>query len=151
MMRTAVVVLGALSFVPVFFMPSMARGAGNVSRFSHKTHAPLRMACTKCHSMDGKGGVAGYPGEAECKVCHTKFTAAETTFPTTRVYRLPDFVFFSHRVHADAKAPCARCHGDVSASDTVKLEVPPFMKMCVDCHRETKASIDCFVCHEIGQ
>lgn len=129
----------------------IAWGAENASRFSHKTHAPLKMACTKCHSMEGRGGTATYPGEAECKVCHTKITAAETAFPTVRVYRLPDFVFFSHRVHTDAKAPCARCHGDVSASDTVTLEVPPFMKMCVDCHRETKAPIDCFVCHEISQ
>jgi hypothetical protein len=39
----------------------------------------------------------------------------------------------------------------VNASATVTLEVPPKMKMCVDCHRETKASIECFICHEIGQ
>ena len=73
-------------------------------KFSHKTHAVLRMPCTKCHAVAGKGVAAGFPGEAECKVCHTAFTAAQTKFPTKRIYRLPDFVFFSHKVHTDAKA-----------------------------------------------
>ncbi len=121
------------------------------ARFSHKTHAPLRMACTKCHAVEGKGALMGFPGEAQCKVCHTTMAAAQSSFPTKRIYRLPDFVFFSHKVHLDAKAECARCHGDVAASHTVKLDIPPKMKMCVDCHRETKASIECFVCHELGQ
>lgn len=129
----------------------VAWAVDDAPRFSHKTHAPLRMPCAKCHAVAGKGVAAGFPGEAECKVCHTKFSAAQTKFPTKRVYRLPDFVFFSHKVHLDAKAECARCHGDVNATPAVTLAVPPTMKMCVDCHRETKASIDCFICHEIGQ
>lgn len=135
----------------VYAAPCPAWAAEDGPRFSHKAHAPLRMPCTKCHAVAGKGVAAGFPGEAECKVCHTAFTAAQTAFPTKRVYRLPDFVFFSHKVHLDAKADCARCHGNVNASATVTLEVPPKMKMCVDCHRETKASIECFICHEIGQ
>jgi predicted CXXCH cytochrome family protein len=121
------------------------------SRFSHKTHAPLKQPCMQCHAMPGKGSAAGFPGEAQCKVCHTQFTASQTAFPTKRVYRLPDFVFFSHRAHVTAKAECARCHGDVAAADTVTLVVPPTMKMCVDCHKETRASVECFLCHEIGQ
>lgn len=121
------------------------------SRFSHKTHAPLRLPCQQCHPVSGKGTAAGFPGDAQCKVCHTGFQAAQTAFPTKRVYRIPDFVFFSHRVHLQAKADCARCHGNVAAADAVSLEIPPVMKMCVDCHRETKASIECFVCHEISQ
>ncbi len=125
--------------------------ADDAPRFSHKTHAPLKMPCTKCHTGAQKAAGAGFPGEEECKVCHTAFTAAQTKFPTKRVYRLPDFVFFSHKVHLDAKAECARCHGNVNATAAVTLAVPPTMTMCVDCHRETKASIECFVCHEIGQ
>ena len=121
------------------------------SRFSHKTHAPLKQPCTQCHAMSGKGSAAGFPGEAQCKVCHTQFTAAQRTFPTKRVYRLPDFVFFSHGVHVTAKAECFRCHGDVTEADAVRLTVPPTMKMCVDCHKETRASVECFLCHEIGQ
>ncbi len=128
-----------------------ARAGADAPQFSHKTHAVLRMPCTKCHAVAGKGVAAGFPGEAECKVCHTAFTAAQTKFPTKRIYRLPDFVFFSHKVHTDAKAECARCHGDVNSMATVTLAVPPTMKMCVDCHRETKASTECFICHEIGQ
>jgi predicted CXXCH cytochrome family protein len=121
------------------------------SRFSHKTHAPLKQPCTQCHSVSGKGTAAGFPRLAQCKVCHPQFTEAETRFPTQRVYRLPDFVFFSHRTHLAAKAECTRCHGNVAATDIVTLAMPPTMKTCVDCHKETKAPVECFLCHEIGQ
>lgn len=123
--------------------------AASSSRFSHLTHAPLRQPCTKCHAATGER--AGFPALDACAVCHTKFTAAETTFPTQRVFHLPDFVYFSHKLHIDAGAECGRCHSNIAASHTVKQEPEPTMKFCMDCHTETKAPIKCYTCHDEGQ
>jgi len=71
--------------------------------------------------------------------------------PSRRVYKLPDFVVFSHAKHLVAKVECARCHGPVNERDRLTLEVEHTMKACVDCHRQTKATIVCTACHELGQ
>ncbi|HTM48130.1 MAG TPA: cytochrome c3 family protein [Bryobacteraceae bacterium] len=77
--------------------------------------------------------------------------ARETAIvPETPVYRLPDFVFFSHGKHK-SKVACEACHGNVWAGDTVKLQLSLKMKACVDCHRENKATIVCTACHELSQ
>lgn len=120
-----------------------------VSRFSHLTHAPLRQPCTKCHAS--AGDLAGFPSLNECKVCHTKFTDAQTKFPTQRVFHLPDFVYFSHKQHVKAGAECGKCHSNITASHTVKQEPEPTMKFCMDCHSETNAPIKCYTCHDEGQ
>lgn len=76
---------------------------------------------------------------------------AERKIPSTRVYELPEFVFFSHAKHATGKVQCKSCHGDVLRQDTVNAEQPLKMKWCVDCHKQTKATIVCNNCHELGQ
>jgi predicted CXXCH cytochrome family protein len=65
-----------------------------------------------------------------------------------KVNRVADFVFFNHAPHIAKGIDCSVCHGDVASM----TEVKPFVKLnnmtfCVDCHRENKASIDCYVCH----
>lgn len=121
------------------------------SRFSHKTHAPLKLTCVQCHSGAREGERARFPGRAACLVCHPGMPATATTFPSRRAFALPDFVYFSHKLHLAAKAECAKCHGDVAATHQVNNELEMKMKFCVDCHTETKAPVDCFVCHELGQ
>jgi len=121
------------------------------SQFSHLTHAPLKMKCTKCHTGAETGESARFPAAESCVVCHTKFGAAQTTFPTKRAFHIPDFVIFSHQVHADAKAGCGTCHGNVEAAHQVVGEPVMRMKFCVDCHKETKASAECHICHDLGQ
>lgn len=119
--------------------------------FSHKTHAPLKMPCAKCHSGVDKTDRASFPGYQTCVTCHTTMAATQAVFPTRRVFQLPDFVFFSHRVHTAANAECAKCHGDVTAMTQLTAGVEMKMKFCVDCHKETEAAVDCYVCHELGQ
>ncbi|MEX0602467.1 MAG: cytochrome c3 family protein, partial [Bacteroidota bacterium] len=65
-----------------------------------------------------------------------------------KVNRLADFAYFNHAPHIAKGIDCKACHGDVAAMEEVK----PFVKLnnmtfCVDCHRENRASIDCYVCH----
>ena len=39
--------------------------------------------------------------------------------PWVRVYRLPAYVYFSHRVHTAAGATCVTCHGPVRERDQI--------------------------------
>ena len=122
--------------------------ANTDGRFSHKSHALLKLPCVTCHSGSATQDRAGFPSLTHCKTCHSKL--AEHLIPSQRVYRVPDFVFFSHAVHSDAKVPCSDCHGDVYARQTLESR-PATMKACVDCHKERKATTACNACHELGR
>ena len=117
--------------------------------FSHKTHAPLKMKCVQCHKAAENGHIATFPAVADCKVCHTAM--AERTIPEKRVYRVRDFVIFSHKYHSFAGVECATCHGDVTAKHVLEVERPLTMASCVACHKEKRATISCNACHELGQ
>jgi hypothetical protein len=117
--------------------------------FSHKRHAELNLQCTFCHKTAVTAERAAFPAWKTCHTCHTE--KAEQPIPSRRVYKLPDFVFFSHARHAAAKVECAACHGDLKAQDRIELHRSTKMAACVGCHKETKASIVCTVCHELGQ
>ncbi len=65
-----------------------------------------------------------------------------------RVYRLPSYVYFSHRVHTQAGATCERCHGPVRERNVKTKEVAHDMRSCMACHAATKARNDCTACHE---
>ena len=69
--------------------------------------------------------------------------------PAARVYRVPDFVFFSHARHG--KIGCAGCHPGVMEKNKVEREVTLNMKFCVDCHKVSFATIACNACHELNQ
>ena len=71
--------------------------------------------------------------------------------PAARVYRVPDFVFFSHAKHSKAGAGCETCHGAVAETDAVEPEITLNMKFCVDCHKAKSATIACNACHELNQ
>ena len=122
--------------------------------FQHKKHAALKLKCNYCHTTAAKQERAGFPAAAtQCKTCHTAI-AADRKIPSTRVYRLADFVFFSHEKHvttAAAKLDCATCHGDVYQQEVLKVERPVTMIACIACHKEHKANNACNACHELGQ
>ena len=67
-----------------------------------------------------------------------------------RVYRVPDFVFFSHATHVKAEVECNTCHGPVAERDVLAKEVSTSMVMCMNCHAEKKAPNGCSVCHQLG-
>jgi hypothetical protein len=79
------------------------------------------------------------------------FQKEEKPIPWVRVYRLPDFVFFSHAKHATGKVACGECHGPVEDRDALAAEIVHNMKTCMNCHAVRKASNKCHVCHELGQ
>lgn len=117
--------------------------------YRHSVHAPLKLKCTQCHTGAEKEDSAEFPAVATCRTCHTGM--ADRKLPSKRVFRIPDFVSFSHGAHADAKVECASCHGDVWSATGPREAKPMKMVECVDCHRERKAVLACQKCHELGQ
>ena len=119
--------------------------------FSHRQHAAAGAKCTGCHSTALTAERAGLPQAVHCKVCHPAMQLPPK-INWVRVYKLPDFAFFSHAAHAQTAAiACEACHGPVATRDVVQKEVSTSMRNCVECHRARKASTDCSRCHELGQ
>jgi hypothetical protein len=138
--------------------------AGEPAAFSHPRHAGLKIECVYCHPKETSGERAGFPAASKCMVCHREVAkdseaiqrlaglAAETPIvPEKPLYRLPDFVIFSHGRHRTGKITCDTCHGNVWSQDTVKLQLSMKMKACVDCHKANQATVTCTACHELNQ
>jgi hypothetical protein len=119
--------------------------------FSHKTHAPLQLACTACHATAVTGELAGFPGASVCGSCHAPLAGkSDKIVPERSVYQLAEFVHFSHAVH-HAPLVCQTCHGQVWKMDEVTPVLPMTMKACINCHRAMHAPTKCVKCHELGQ
>ena len=130
--------------------------------FSHKLHVSI--SCKGCHLSANSSERAGLPALERCMLCHRSIKAesasirklatmaGEVQDPAwVRVYQLPDFVFFSHASHVNADVACASCHGPVEERDVLAKEISTSMITCMNCHVESKASITCYLCHELGQ
>ncbi len=131
--------------------------------FSHKQHAPVA-DCNLCHQKASKGERAGLPAAAQCMLCHAgikkdsppiqtlaAFARDGKLVPWVRVYRIPDYVFFSHATHLEGKVECSACHGPVAEREILVKELPTDMKSCIDCHKARRATVTCNACHELGQ
>ncbi len=130
--------------------------------FSHKAHAGDNgIACLYCHRYAPKSPVAGIPAVADCRACHLfiSLNSAEIKklmgywekrepIPWVRVYGLPDHVYFPHMMHIRAKLDCTACHGEVAAMERITRTASLKMGWCLNCHRQHKASIDCWTCHK---
>ncbi len=133
--------------------------------FSHRSHTQLGLPCSTCHTLQGRGGGAGFPPLSLCLSCHRGAEGENAAvglllegyeqrgepIPWVRVYKIPDFVFFSHKEHLASGATCATCHGAVELRDRLEQEVPTSMEHCMDCHESQGASLDCHFCHELNQ
>ena len=129
--------------------------------YSHKTHLAMGLKCSLCHTNADPGEMMGLPAESICMGCHRtvkadsphiqKVAAAareKKPIPWVRVYRIPSFVYFSHRVHTEAGTQCETCHGPIRERAVITKEVVHNMRSCMACHTEKKARNDCMTCHE---
>ena len=136
--------------------------------------------CVYCHTMPYKGRHSTLPSTAVCMNCHStvglnrewvlrmkEYWDRGEPIPWVKVHDLPDFVYFDHSAHLNAKTtsgefklprvhdvgkampPCQTCHGKVDQMDIVSVQQNFNMQWCIDCHRkpEMKASTDCIACH----
>jgi Cytochrome c7 and related cytochrome c/Class III cytochrome C family len=155
----------AMAAVLVAVIPGSAqqkpRGPEQPIAYSHKQHLALAMACKDCHVNPDLPDEMSLPASSKCMTCHVAikkdspaiqklaaFDRDKKDIPWVRVYKLPDFVFFSHKMHLDAGAKCEECHGQVGQQDRLFREGDLSMAGCMSCHRERNAAMGCESCHE---
>ena len=154
--------------------------------FPHNVHVgTYKIECRYCHTEARRSEYAGLPSVTRCMGCHkivaadrpeikklAEYAAKSQPIPWQRVYKLPEFTYFTHKSHVRAGLKCQQCHGPVETMTTVaattgpqlgndllnlvglRTPAPPLsMGWCVECHREqnatrgTKAPLDCVQCH----
>lgn len=131
--------------------------------YSHKMHVgSLGLKCLDCHKIEDPGYAAGYPQEATCMACHAaikadsphiqklaEFEKSKIRVPWNKIYRVPNYVYFSHDAHHKAaEIECAECHGDVAQREVLFKEKSIAMTTCMDCHAQRQVSNDCAFCHD---
>ncbi len=129
--------------------------------FSHRVHVQVkRVSCFMCHTEAARSSRAGIPPLQTCLLCHARIIrsypyiaqlreqfARNQPVVWQRVNWLPEFVYFNHSMHIQRGFDCGRCHGDVSSMDRVVKARKFEMGFCIQCHRDNKATHDCFACH----
>lgn len=129
--------------------------------FSHKIHAgQFAIDCRYCHRSVDASPVAGVPDVELCRSCHlyiaadrpeivklAEFWDQQQPIPWIRLHRIPDHTYFPHMMHLNADLDCATCHGEVAAMTVTRRQVAIKMGWCLNCHRDHRASIDCWTCH----
>jgi hypothetical protein len=117
--------------------------------FSHEHHvAGLGIDCRYCHTSVETSASAGYPPTRTCMGCHSYVWADSPMLEPvraswrrrepiawTRVYDLPDYVFFNHSIHVAKGVGCETCHGRIDRMPVVYKANELTMKWCLDCHR----------------
>jgi hypothetical protein len=124
-------------------------------RFSHRTHAgTLGMDCRFCHNTVERSAFAAIPPTETCMTCHQHVLKREDTtalvrasFETgrslrwVRVHMLPDYAFFSHRVHLAVGVGCQSCHGRIDRMAVVHQAQSLSMGWCLRCHRDPRPNL----------
>ncbi len=77
------------------------------------------------------------------------YAESNRPIPWNRVYEIPGFVNFSHKVHLDGGAGCETCHGPVAERNLLWRETDISMNGCMSCHQAHKVSVDCGLCHDL--
>lgn len=155
-------VLLSLGFVSFFYTPpGWDVGPAQPIAFSHRLHAGHKtIDCRFCHPFVERSIHPGLPPVEKCLYCHTYIIANHpeiikeheyfntgTPTPWRKVFYLPEHVLFNHERHIKKEVACEKCHGEVKQMDRLKGERFK-MGFCVECHRENKANLDCWLaCH----
>jgi hypothetical protein len=120
--------------------------------FSHAHHVGgLGLDCRYCHTTVETSGFANIPPTKTCMNCHSQIWNTSPTlepvrasFRTgqsiqwTRVYDLPDFVYFNHSIHVNKGVGCETCHGRVDRMPLTAQAPSLQMEWCLNCHRHTE-------------
>jgi hypothetical protein len=117
--------------------------------FSHAHHVGgLGIDCRFCHASVEVSSFADIPPTSTCMHCHSQMWAtAPAVAPVresyrtgrsiqwTRVYNLPQYVYFDHSIHIHKGIGCNTCHGRVDRMPLTWQAPNLTMKWCLDCHR----------------
>jgi len=101
--------------------------------YSHKLHAgTMKIDCQYCHIGVEKSRHAIVPAVSTCMNCHT---VARKDRPEIRIHRVPEYAYFSHRVHVNKGIDCVECHGEIPETEKVGQVQSFTMASCLNCHR----------------
>jgi hypothetical protein len=123
--------------------------------FSHAHHVGgMGLDCRYCHTSVEVSSFAGIPPTKTCMNCHSQIWLTSPTlepvrasFRTneslqwTRVYDLPDFVYFNHSIHVNKGVGCETCHGRVDKMPLMYQANSLQMEWCLDCHRNPEKNL----------
>jgi len=123
--------------------------------FSHDHHtAGLGIACRYCHTTVATSSFAGMPTTETCMGCHSLIWRNSPLLEPvraswrngaplvwTRVYDLPDYVYFNHSIHVAKGISCENCHGRVDRMPLMRKVVSLHMEWCLDCHRHPENAV----------
>jgi mono/diheme cytochrome c family protein len=155
--------------------------------FNHVIHAgSFQIPCQYCHADARRSEYAGLPSVERCLGCHKIIGAQDNPeiqkihgyarrgqpIPWVRIFRLPEFTYFTHRAHVRSGLECQTCHGPIERMRVVGADTGPklsddllrlvgfrpaprplSMGWCIECHREqnatrgTHAPLECVTCH----
>lgn len=124
-------------------------------QFSHKHHVgDDGIDCRYCHASVETAAFAGMPSTETCLHCHRQIWLSSVMLEPvyasalsgqamhwTRIYDLPDFVYFNHGIHVAKGVGCSTCHGRVDEMPITKAAQPLEMRWCVDCHRHPERAL----------
>ena len=110
--------------------------------FSHQHHVGgLGIDCRYCHTSVTQSSFAGLPPTETCMTCHSQIwkeppvlKPVRDSFQTgnpikwTRVYDLPDYVYFNHSIHVNKGVACVTCHGRVDEMPITWKTQPLYMR-----------------------
>lgn len=146
----AAFLLLAIWVVTVMGYNSQDRDAPNQPvPFSRKHHVSgLGLDCRYCHANVETSSNAGMPSTKICTARHSRiWTNAAMLAPDrlsraedkpirwTRVYRLPDHVYFGHSIQVAKGVGCKECHGPIGGVSLTWKANTLYMGWCLSCHR----------------
>ncbi len=153
--------LATVLFLYFFYDYASDIGPQQPIPFSHRVHAGVKnIQCQFCHPYVSRSKFPGIPPVEKCLYCHNyiikkfpwiqeehRYFNTKTSTPWRKVNYLPEHVFFNHQRHILKKLACEECHGQVKTMDRLR-ENRFIMGFCVNCHREKKANLGCWLaCH----
>lgn len=117
--------------------------------FSHAHHVgSMGIDCRYCHTSVENSDFSVVPPTKTCINCHSQIWIDSPTlepvrasFRTnesirwTKVYDLPDFVYFNHSIHVYKGVGCETCHGRIDTQALTWQQPNLQMRWCLDCHR----------------
>jgi hypothetical protein len=159
---TGVCTILVMAFLYLFYIaPGMGIGPEQPIPFSHRVHSGVKeIQCEFCHPYVGRSKNPGIPPVEKCLYCHKYIIAnhpqiqkehqyfnTKNSTPWKKANYLPEHVVFNHERHIKKEIACKECHGIIERMDRIK-GVHFKMGFCIECHREKKANLDCWLaCH----
>ena len=157
---TGIFITWILAVNAIAFGRSKGYAPAQPIKFSHAVHAGQNKTdCNYCHYTARTSKTAGIPPGSICLNCHflvrngtrsgsteiakvLKALDEKKAVQWVRIYRLPDFVFFSHEQHVSAgQITCDACHGNVKEMNRL-YQVPDLsMGWCINCHKTRKVNL----------